>query len=154
MKKTVVVLLMAVMVLMLATPVLYTANVQSNNGTGTHAITTETGHHSTLISKALTNSMAFVNVIMTSVAATASATGTGGTDPFANTSVANAPGTISATSTGALGKAVFYFALFAGIMCILFTKHRMFGLVVLVFGFLLGAYSGVASGLWKAVGGQ
>ena len=76
------------------------------------------------------------------------------TDPFAGTSVAQAPGTLGAIATGALGKAVFFAALFIGIMCILFTKHRLFGLLVLVFGFMLGAYSGIATGLWTAVGGH
>lgn len=95
-----------------------------------------------------------VMLTMIGMATLAFATGTTGTDPFAGTAVASAPGTLAAIATGALGKAVFFAALFIGIMCLLFTKHRLFGLLVLVFGFMLGAYSGIAAGLWTAVGGK
>src|SRR5208337_1444647 len=99
--------------------------------------------------QAVMTSASLMNTIMTGFATPAWAT-----DPFASTAVANAPATLGAVATGKLGKAVFFFALFVGIMCILFTKHRIFGLLVLIFGFMLGAYSGIAQGLWTAVGGQ
>lgn len=50
---------------------------------------------------------------------------------------------------GPLGKALFFGALLIGIILILSNKHRTFGLVALLFGFLLGAYGGIAEGLWK-----
>lgn len=99
---------------------------------------------------AMTSTMVLTGMLIPASPAYAS----GGTDPFASTAVANAPATLGATSTGALGKALFYGALFVGIITILFTKHRLYGLIAIVFGFLVGAYTGIAQGLWTAVGGH
>jgi hypothetical protein len=93
-------------------------------------------------------------MVLTGMLTPASPAYASGTDPFASTAVANAPATLGATSTGALGKALFYGALFVGIITILFTKHRLYGLIAIAFGFLVGAYTGIAQGLWTAVGGH
>jgi|GEM_PF-2354256 hypothetical protein len=59
---------------------------------------------------------------------------------------------------GGFGKAAFLGALLVGIFCLLFTKHRVFGAIVLVFGILLGMYAGgLGDSLWnwfKSVGGS
>jgi len=59
---------------------------------------------------------------------------------------------------GGFGKAAFLGALLVGIFCLLFTKHRIFGAIVLVFGILLGMYAGgLGDSLWnwfKSVGGS
>lgn len=58
---------------------------------------------------------------------------------------------------GGFGKAAFLVALLVGIFCLLFTKHRVFGAIVLAFGILLGMYAGgLGDSLWnwfKSVGG-
>jgi len=79
--------------------------------------------------------------------AVAYATSTTGTDPFA--SMGDQTGSLTALATGNLGKFLFFVALLIGIVCLLFTKHRIMGMIALVFGFLLGAYSGIANGLWN-----
>jgi len=59
---------------------------------------------------------------------------------------------------GGFGKAAFLGALLVGIFCLLFTRHRIFGAIVLVFGILLGMYAGgLGDSLWnwfKSVGGS
>lgn len=52
-------------------------------------------------------------------------------------------------SKGAVGKAIFFLSLFVGIICLLFTKHRMFGMIALGFGLMMGAFTGIADGLWN-----
>jgi len=58
---------------------------------------------------------------------------------------------------GGFGKAAFLAALLVGIFCLLFTKHRIFGAIVLAFGILLGMYAGgLGDSLWnwfKSIGG-
>src|SRR5208282_5870701 len=72
------------------------------------------GHQITITSKIVMSSASLLNTVMTGVVTPVWAS----TDPFASTSVANAPGILQATATGKLGKAIFFFALLAGILCI------------------------------------
>jgi formate-dependent nitrite reductase membrane component NrfD len=51
------------------------------------------------------------------------------------------------------GKALFFASLLVGVLCILSGKHRTFGIIALVFGILLGAYSGLGDSLWGIFSG-
>jgi len=59
---------------------------------------------------------------------------------------------------GGFGKAAFLGALLVGIFCLLFTRQRLFGAIVLLFGILLGMYAGgLGDSLWnwfKSIGGS
>jgi hypothetical protein len=52
-------------------------------------------------------------------------------------------------ATGGWGKALFFVCLLVGIICIVFTRQRAFGLIALVFGILLGVYGGLGESLWN-----
>lgn len=47
------------------------------------------------------------------------------------------------------GKALFFASLLVGVICILSGKHRIFGIISIVFGILLGAYGGLGDSLWE-----
>jgi len=51
------------------------------------------------------------------------------------------------------GKLLFFASLLTGVICILFTRHRLFGLIALSFGVLIGVYGGVGESLWKLFSG-
>ncbi|MDA8103764.1 MAG: hypothetical protein M0Z71_00125 [Nitrospiraceae bacterium] len=50
---------------------------------------------------------------------------------------------------GGWGKALFFCSLITGVICLLFTRHRHFGLISLVFGILLGIFGGLGDSLWS-----
>lgn len=56
--------------------------------------------------------------------------------------------TLEEAATGNIGKGLFYLSIFAGAISILFTKHRAFGIVAIIFGILIGGYKSIVSGLW------
>ncbi len=57
-------------------------------------------------------------------------------------------------STSNWGKALFFASLLGGVICILSSKYRAFGLVSLTFGVLLGAYGGLGEAIWDLVSGM
>jgi hypothetical protein len=52
-------------------------------------------------------------------------------------------------ATGGWGKALFFCSILAAVICFLSHKHRMFGVIALVFGILLGVYGGLGESLWQ-----
>lgn len=57
-------------------------------------------------------------------------------------------------ATSNWGKALFFASLLGGVVCILSSKYRAFGLVSLTFGVLLGAYGGLGDALWDLISGM
>jgi len=70
----------------------------------------------------------------------------GGVDDSGGNSIVDA---LKSFAKGGWGKALFFCAMITGIICILFTRHRGFGLIALVFGILLGIYGGLGESLWS-----
>lgn len=98
--------------------------------------------------------LAIVLLMATAVPLYADAS-TSGTDPFSG--MGDQTSSISAIAKGNLGKFAFFVSLLVGVFCLLLTKHRVFGLIALAFGFLLGAYTGIANSLWNwftSIGGN
>jgi hypothetical protein len=85
--------------------------------------------------------VAFAAVIMPVHAATGGA----GLDDAPGNSIVDA---LKSFAKGGWGKALFFCSLIAGVICLLFTRHRGFGLISLVFGILLGVYGGLGDSLW------
>jgi hypothetical protein len=52
-------------------------------------------------------------------------------------------------ASGSWGKAIFACCLLIAIGCLIFTKHRMFGLIALAVGVALGMYGGILDQLWS-----
>ena len=52
-------------------------------------------------------------------------------------------------ATGVGARPSFSVSLLTGVICIIFTRHRGFGLIALVFGILLGVYGGLGESLWQ-----
>jgi hypothetical protein len=82
---------------------------------------------------------------MTTVPAYASGSGTGLDDTPGNSVVT----ALKSFASGGWGKALFFCSLLTGVICIIFTRHRGFGLIALVFGILLGVYGGLGESLWQ-----
>ena len=57
-------------------------------------------------------------------------------------------------ATSNWGKALFFASLLGGVICILSSKYRAFGLVALTFGILLGAYGGLGEAIWELISGM
>ena len=111
------------------------------------------------MNKLMTTSVAFtmlvIVLLMAAVVPLYADAATSGTDPFS--AMGDQTSSISAIAKGNFGKLAFFVSLFVAVFCLLFTKHRIFGLVALAFGFLLGAYNGIANGLWTwftSIGGN
>lgn len=56
-------------------------------------------------------------------------------------------------ATSNWGKALFFASLLGGVICILSSKYRAFGLVSLTFGIMLGAYGGLGEAIWELITG-
>jgi hypothetical protein len=112
------------------------------------------------MNKFMTASVAFtmlvIVLLMAAVVPLYADAATSGTDPFSG--MGDQTSSISAIAKGNLGKFAFFVALLVGGFCVVFTtKHRVFGLFALGFGFFLGVYSGIANSLWTwftSIGGN
>lgn len=83
----------------------------------------------------------------------ADATGSGGSS-LGGESAGKVVDALKEFSTSNWGKALFFASLLGGVICILSSKYRAFGLVALTFGVLLGAYGGLGEAIWDLVSGM
>ncbi len=60
---------------------------------------------------------------------------------------------LKALSRSRWAELVFAVALLASAFCILFTKHRGYGIIAFVFLIFIGAYAGLVEALWTWVSG-